>query len=52
MELREKLKEDSEGRLKTVPPLGIPDFLLLGKPIETVTATGDGREHKSQHPLF
>ncbi len=52
MELREKLKEDSEGRLKSVPPLCIPDFLLLGKPIETVTDTGGGREQKSQHALF
>ncbi|MGA4474578.1 NADAR family protein [Ectopseudomonas chengduensis] len=52
MELREKLKDDSEGRLKTVPPLCIPDFLLLGKPIETVTNPRDGREQKSQHALF
>lgn len=52
MELREMLKEDSEDRLKTVPPLGIPDFLLLGKSIEAVTATGGGREQKAQHALF
>ena len=52
MELREKLKDDGEGALKTVPPLGIPDFLLLGKPIETVTASGFNREQRSQHSLF
>ena len=52
MELREKLKGDSEGRLKTVPPLDIPDFLLLGKPIETVKVHEGGREQKSQHALF
>jgi len=52
MELREKLKGDSEGRLKTVPPLDIPDFLLLGKPIETIKAHEGGREQKSQHALF
>ncbi|MDF3840976.1 NADAR family protein [Pseudomonas citronellolis] len=38
MELRELLKNDEDGTLKTVPPLSIPDFLLLGQPIETVTA--------------
>ncbi len=37
MELRELLKSDAAGTLKTVLPLAIPDFLLLGKPIETVT---------------
>lgn len=52
MELREKLKVDSEGALKTVPPLGISDFLLLGRPIETVTAQYFRRERKSQPELF
>ncbi|MGY2958183.1 ribA/ribD-fused uncharacterized protein [Pseudomonas sp. TE6349] len=52
MELREKLKEDTEERLKSVPPLGIPHFMLLGKPIETVAPSGDDREHKPQHTLF
>ncbi|AUG39675.1 DUF1768 domain-containing protein [Pseudomonas chlororaphis] len=53
MELREKLKEDSEERLKIVPPLGIPHFTLLGKSIETVVApSGDNREHEPQHALF
>jgi len=37
MELRERLKNDLDGELKTVFPLNIPDFLLFGKPIETVT---------------
>lgn len=36
MELRERLKQDSAERLLTVDPLSIPDFLLLGRPIETV----------------
>jgi ribA/ribD-fused uncharacterized protein len=35
-ELRELLKNDADGALKIVPPLNMPDFLLLGKPIETV----------------
>ena len=52
MELREKLKDDAEGALKTVLPLGIPDFLLLGKPIETVTAKGSGNGQKPQPTLF
>jgi ribA/ribD-fused uncharacterized protein len=37
MELREFLKNDADGALRMVSPPGIPDFLLLGKPIE---ATG------------
>ena len=40
MELRERLKQDSSHRLLIVEPLSIPDFLLLGRPIETV----EGRE--------
>jgi ribA/ribD-fused uncharacterized protein len=52
MELREKLKDDAEGALKVVPPLGIPDFLLLGKPIETITARRIGNSQKPQPALF
>lgn len=37
MELRELLKSNSRGRLSNVPPLNIPDFLLLGKSIEPVS---------------
>lgn len=36
MELRERLKQDSSGQLLTVEPLNIPNFFLLGRPIETV----------------
>lgn len=52
MELREKLKGDTEGVLKTVPPLAIPDFLLLDKPIETVKARDSGNGNKPQPALF
>ena len=52
MELREKLKDDTDGMLKIVPPLGIPDFLLLGKQIETVTARSSGNWQKPQPALF
>lgn len=52
MELREKLKGDTEGMLKTVSPLGIPNFVLLGKPIETVTGTRAGSVKKPQSELF
>lgn len=52
MELREKLKDDTEGALKTVPPLGIPTFLLLGKPIETITASSSGNGQNPQSALF
>lgn len=52
MELREKLKGDAEGVLKTVPSLGIPDFMLLGKSVETVTFRGAGNGYKPQPELF
>jgi len=52
MELREKLKDDTGGALKTVSPLGIPDFRLLGKPIETVAARSSGNGQKPQPALF
>jgi len=52
MELREKLKDDEEGTLKAVPPLSISDFLLLGKPIETVTARSFRNGEKPQLVLF
>jgi len=52
MELRENLKEDSDGTLKTVPALGIPDFFLLGTPIETVTTHTSSHDQKEQPALF
>ncbi|OXS00062.1 NADAR family protein [Shewanella algae] len=52
MELREKLKGDKEGVLKTVPPLGISDFMLLGKPIEIVTVSSSNDREKPQSELF
>jgi ribA/ribD-fused uncharacterized protein len=52
MELREKLKEDSKGALITVSPLEIPDFLLLGRPIETVLARTSYQPQKSQIALL
>jgi len=52
MELRKKLQDDADGSLKTVPPLGIPDFLLLSKPIETVTSNRSSNGQKPQLGLF
>lgn len=52
MELREKLKDDADRALKIVPPLGIPDFLLLSKPIETVTSKSSSNGPKPQPSLF
>ena len=52
MELREKLKGDTEGVLKMVPPLSIPDFVLLGKPIKEVTATSLENTKTPQSELF
>lgn len=37
MELRERLKQEGSDRLTAVAPLPIADFLLLGRPIKTVT---------------
>ncbi|MBB3330401.1 ribA/ribD-fused uncharacterized protein [Halomonas campaniensis] len=39
MELRELLKKDSDGKLKKVSPLNIPDFLFLGDLIGPVDGT-------------
>lgn len=52
MELREKLKGDAEGMLKMVPPLGIPNFMLLGKSIESVTVRSSDNGYKPQPELF
>ena len=52
MELREKLKDDIEAALKTVSPLRIPDFLLLGKPIEIVVAREINTAKVEQSALF
>lgn len=53
MELRELLKEDSDGDLKTVPPLSIPDFLLLDKPVGVITAQAISRDStRQQTALF
>lgn len=52
MELREGLKCDTEASLKIVQPLTIPDFSLLGKPIEKVTSRSVDQIKKPQRPLF
>lgn len=52
MELREQLKSDSEGVLKSVPPLAIPNFALLGSPIAVVTEYQVPREPKGQQPAL
>ena len=41
MELRERLRNDPFDLLKVVDPLPIPDFLLLGKEIETIHLESD-----------
>jgi ribA/ribD-fused uncharacterized protein len=52
MELRERLKNDTNGSLKVVPPLKIPDFLLVGKPIGIVTGYLPREPSQHQPPLF
>lgn len=48
MELREVLKQDSDGALKTIQPLSIADFLLFGQPIETITSYRTEREPRGK----
>lgn len=38
MELRAALKNDTEEKLRVVPALGIPNFMLFGEPIEAIGA--------------
>lgn len=52
MELRELLRKDEDGKLKTVQPLSIPDFSFLGKPIENLTKHNRKDEDKIQPGLF
>jgi ribA/ribD-fused uncharacterized protein len=52
MELREKLRKDSEGALKVVPPLRITNFILLGDPIETVSSGSSDSGKEPQSDLF
>lgn len=52
MELRELLKLDSEGKLKAVPELNIPDFLLFGRPIGFLEARNFGHEDSVRPLLF
>jgi len=52
MELREMLKEDFEGELKSVPPLSIPEFLLLGRPIGTISECPETREADPKQTSF
>lgn len=56
MELREQLKSDEADRLRFIEPLAIPDFLLLGQPIEAVGAVNEdltkgGAARQSLHLL-
>jgi ribA/ribD-fused uncharacterized protein len=52
MELRELLKCDADGALKTVYPLTIPQFMLLGEPIGTVTPYRSVREPNGDQASF
>jgi ribA/ribD-fused uncharacterized protein len=52
MELRDKLKDDHDESLKLVPPLKIPNFNLIGNPIEIVTARKSNMDEKLQPDLF
>jgi len=40
MELRDELKSDADGKLRFVPPLGVPNFMLYGAPIQAVGTSG------------
>ena len=52
MELRENLKNDEKGTLKAVSSPHIPDFLLFGKPIETITIRSGEHDSPSQPDMF
>ncbi|RON44293.1 hypothetical protein BK666_18245 [Pseudomonas frederiksbergensis] len=52
MELREKLKEDTNGRLREVKPLAIPNFHILGHPITTITQNQNIDDAKDPWALF
>ena len=53
MELREELKSERRDNLLEVEPLPIPDFLLMGQPIQTVEAFAIGSKRKvAQTSLF
>ncbi|WP_231906966.1 NADAR family protein [Cupriavidus sp. D384] len=53
MELRELLREDSDRKLTSVLPLSIPDFYLMGKPIDAVIPEGPiEREWGTQRDFF
>lgn len=41
MELRMYLLEDTNESLRVVHPPNLPDFLLLGKPVETIDSRGE-----------
>jgi ribA/ribD-fused uncharacterized protein len=51
MELRERLKQELPGQLLMVEPLSIPDFFLLGRPIESVAGRPSAMK-RSQTALF
>lgn len=50
MELREKLLNNSEAAFRVVEPLAIPEFLFLGRPIESIRAPMGST--KPQNALF
>lgn len=57
MELREALKKDTEGKLCSVPPLGLPNFMLFGEPLgaiglNTVSAEVGPDDLDDQRPLL
>lgn len=52
MELRDKVKDDTEESLKIVPALNIPNFNLLGKSIEKVTAKNTNMNQQLQPDFF
>lgn len=55
MELREALKNDTDEKLRFVPPLAIPNFKLYGEPIEAIASLAPDAELQDRGgrlPLF
>lgn len=58
MEIREALKNDPDEKLRLVPPLGVPNFMLYGEPIgaigwqEPSAPNDESEELGEQRPLL
>jgi ribA/ribD-fused uncharacterized protein len=52
MALRQRIQEEDAATLRSVEPLAIPDFLLLDRPIDTVTSRSAPPTKQAQSAMF